>query len=145
MTAACLHPLAQSAEDVSAPAGTLVGRCLLQSVSEHYYIVHSLMVGYLQHVMRNDDLRHTAISRQVRYLTKVNTLRGLSGRSGNPAGGTFMLMAQWYSLKELGWDLERVKESYMESLWEAGHLEDWDEAGKLLQHLVRRLKKPHKN
>lgn len=138
MAAACVRPLAQSSEDVFTPAGTLVGRCLLLTVVGHYYIVHSLIIRYLQNVMRNDDLRHTAISRQVQYLTKVNSLRGLSGGSGTP-GGTFAFMALWYSLKELGWDLERVKASYMESLWEAGHLDDWEEAGKLLQLLVRRL------
>lgn len=132
-------PTFQLAADVSIPAHALVDRSLLQKVSGGY-LVHDVVLKYLRMRMKNDEeLRHQAISRQKRYLTNRKVLKGLSVGKEDPSGGILALVSLWSSL----WELELyvdVTGGYRESLWDAGDVDAWHEAGHLLQLLVRGLK-----
>lgn len=131
-------PTFKVAADVPTPAHALVDRSLLQKVSGGY-LVHDAVLKYLRMRMKNDEeLRHKAISRQKQYLTNRKVLKGLPVGKENPSGGVFALVSLWSSL----WELEGyvdVTGGYRESLWDAGDVDAWHEAGHLLQLLVRRF------
>ena len=128
--------LLQDVSDVKTGAVFLVDRCLLQVVNEKYRL-HDLVLQYLQTGIKMDeDLKIKASSRQARFLSRIEVLRRYSaGDQWSSSCRLYSFVALWTAAKKLDQSLI-VEEFYRTSLKGVAEIEDVEDAGNLLWHLV---------
>lgn len=133
------NPL-QDFSDVPTGANILVDHCLLQNAGTDYYRLHDLVLEYLQLIINmggDETFAQMGSSRQARYLSRLGVLHEYYfGGEVVSTGGLYALVALWNSVKKLDGTVD-VERYYTGSLNGASEIGPWDEAGKLLNRLVR--------
>ena len=126
----------QHVRDVPTGASVLVGRSLLQCVSDGYRL-HDLVLEYLQLTigMGGARLAGKASSRQARHLARLDVLEGYVSRD-HDISAQYSLMALWNSVKKLDGTVD-VEARYLESLQGVADFQIMAKVGMLLLFLVR--------
>lgn len=108
-----MFSLAQDVDDTADEAEVLVSRSLLQAV-DGGYCVHDMVLDYASVTVDRDDLE-AAVSRQARYLSAVETLRGFAKEAKHTNGLRGLIML-WRAVEKLAGDPGIQGRSYGEML-----------------------------
>lgn len=108
--------LFQATADARVAADNLVSLSLLQREREDNYVVHDLVLDFVNGTIKMfDDIKAAAVSRQVDYLGSLKVLQSY-GPKGERIDGFFTLTALWWSLEQLSGDDTLSVKTYTDSL-----------------------------
>lgn len=119
----------------------LVRRCLVQKVSDEYYLrdaVHEYLA--LTVSSKGQQPLRLAASRQARYLATTRILSADADLEDVSEGGLAHLSALWTSLMNINGEID-AKQEYMGELENISKSRPWFHVGRLLELLVRECEK----